>query len=107
MSHPTYIASHVEIKEFICILKVVRSAIFDVTFPGYSILPPPTASHTLVGYSFCGRTSTTIREYVTMLTTIILLRATKRIVFVPFLIFLAIQLQFFQIILIICSANDI
>ena len=78
-------------------MKVVRSAIFVVTFPGYSIIFPPAVSLTLMGSSFCGRMSSTIREYVTVHPTGILLRATKRIVFFPFLIFLEIRLPVFQI----------
>ena len=44
-------------------------------------------SRTLVGSSFHGLTSTTMREYVTIRPTGILLRAKKRIVFVPFFTF--------------------
>ena len=76
-----------EITELICILKVVISAVFVVTFPGCLIIFPPTVILTLVGSSVCGITSTTMREYANVHPTGILLRATKRIVLVPFFTF--------------------
>ena len=83
MSHPAYLAPRLEITELICILKVVRSAVFVVTFPVYSILFPPTVRCTPIGYFLCGRTSTKMCEYVTMLLTGIFLHATNWIVFIP------------------------
>ena len=84
MSHMAYIAYRVEIMEFLCILKVVRSAVFVVTCTGNLIIFTPTVSYTMVGYSLCFSTSDTMCEYVTMRPTGILLRATKRIALVPF-----------------------
>ena len=87
VSHPAYLAPPVEIMELICILKLVRSAVFVVTFPEYSIQFNPTVSLTLIGYSLFGLTSTTIRDYVSVRPTGILLHATRRILFVPLLTF--------------------
>ena len=87
MSHPEYPVPCVEIMELVCILNVVRSAVFVVIFPLYSILFPPKISRTQIGYSFYGRTLTTMREYVTVRLNGIFLCATKRIVFVPFFTF--------------------
>ena len=84
MSHPAYLAPRVEVTELICILKVVRSAIFVVTFTIYSIIFPPTVSLTLMVSYFCGSTLTTMCEYVTVCPTGILVRALLKRVFVPF-----------------------
>ena len=78
MSHPAYIAPRVEITELICILNVVRSSVFVVIFPGYSIQPPPTVSRSRTRSSFFDRTLTTLCAYVTINTTGILLRTTKK-----------------------------
>ena len=102
MSHPTYLVIRVEIMELICILNAVRSGIFVVNFPVYSIQFPPTVSFTIIESSLCGCTLTIMCEYVTVRPTGILLRAKKRIVFVPFSIFLSIFLQVIQIPLTIC-----
>ena len=83
MFHPAYLVPGVEITELICILKVVISAVFVVTFSGYSIRFTPIVIHTLIGSSFFDQKPTTICENVTMHTTGTLLQATKRIVFVP------------------------
>ena len=80
MSHPAYLLPRVEITERICILNVVISDIFVVTFPGYSIQFTPTVIRTLIGYYLCGHTSTNMREYLTMRPTGILMCATKLIV---------------------------
>ena len=82
-----------EITELICILNVVISAAFAITFPGYSIIFPSAVRLTLIGSSLSDFTSTTMRDYVNMRPTGILLHATKRIVFVPFSIFLEIRLH--------------
>ena len=87
MSHPAYIAPYVEITVFICILKVVISAVFVVTFPGYSIQFPPAVSRTRIGSSLRGRTLTTMCEYLSVHPTGILFLVIKQIVFVPFLNF--------------------
>ena len=55
-----------EITKLICIFNGVISAIFVVTFHGYSIRFNPTVSRVLIGYSVCGLTSTKMREYVTV-----------------------------------------
>ena len=96
-----------EIADLIFILNVVRFAFFVVTFTGYSILFPSTVSRNRIGYSLCGLKLTTIREYVAVRPTGILLRATKRIVFVPFLLLLAIDLQVVQIILIVTFSRGV
>ena len=84
MSNSVYLVPHVKIMELICILNVLRYAVFVVTFPGCSIRFNPTVSCTSIGYSFCVCTSTAMHEYVTVRTTGILLCATKQIVSVPF-----------------------
>ena len=84
MYHPEYLARRAKIKELVCILNVARSAVFVITFRGYSIKSPPTVSHTRIGYSFYGHTSITMRDYVTVCYTGILLRVTKRIVLITF-----------------------
>ena len=84
MSHQAYIAPHVEIMELIYALNVVRSAVFVVNFHGYSIQFLPKVIRNRIGSYFCGHMSTTTCEYITVHTTCILLRATKRIDFVPF-----------------------
>ena len=103
MSHPEYLAPRAEITELICILKVVRYAVFVVIFPIYSIIFTPTLIRSLVVSSLCGLTSTITSEYVTLDPTGILLRAKKWIVFVPFLLFISIRLQVVQILMKICS----
>ena len=87
MSHLEYLAHCVEITELICILNVVRSSVFGVTFTGYSIWFIATVIWTLIGSSLCVRISTTIHEYVTLRPTGILLCVTKLILFVPFFTF--------------------
>ena len=77
MSHMEYLSPCVEIKELICILNVVRSAVFVVIFSGYSIKFPPTVIHTQIEPSFCVHTSNKIHEYVTVHPTVILLCAKK------------------------------
>ena len=99
MPHLAYIGTRVEIMELICTLNMVISAVFVVTFSGYSIRFPPTVILTLIGSSFCGSMSTTMREYVTVNTTSILLHVTKVIVFLPFLLYLTIRLHVVQILL--------
>ena len=84
MSHPAYFSPRVEITEFTCILKVVKSAVFVDTFPGYSVWFPPTLRRNHIGYYFCGCTLTTMCDYVYVIPTGILLRLTKLMVFVPF-----------------------
>ena len=71
----------------ICILNLVRSAVFFVTFPGYSIRFSLIVSCTIIGSSLCGRTLTTMHEYVTVHTAVILVRVKKRTVFVRFYTF--------------------
>ena len=105
MSHPEYLAPRVEITELMCILKVMRSAVFVITFPGYSIRFPPTVSLTLIGSYFCGHMSNMMREYVNVRPTGILLRATKQILFVPFSLSLEICLKVVRIPLTIRSAR--
>ena len=73
-----------EITELICILNVVRYAVFVVTFTVYAIRFPPTVSRTLISCFFCVCTSTAMRDYVAMCLSGIVLRATKQIVFVLF-----------------------
>ena len=87
MSRPSYLAPCVKITELICILDVVRSAVFVVTFPVCSIQFPPTVRRILIGCYFFGLISTIISDYVTVCPTGILLPATKWIVFVPFFTF--------------------
>ena len=84
MSHPEYLKPRLEITELICILNVVRSAVFVVTFTVYSIRFPPTVSRNLIGSYFCGCMANTMHDYVTMLTTGIYFCVTKPIVFVFF-----------------------
>ena len=84
MYNPEYLGPCVGIIELTCILKVARYDVFVVTFPGYSIRSPLTVIHTQIVYSLYGCTSTTMCDYVIVRPTGILLRATKRIVFVPF-----------------------
>ena len=86
----TYLEYHVpcvDITELVCILNLVISTVFFVTIPGYSNRFPPILIPNQIRYSLCGRTSTTMREYVTVHPTGILLRATKQISFVPFFTF--------------------
>ena len=97
MSHPAYLAPHVEITEFMGIFRVVRYAVFVVIFPGYSVRLPPAVSCTMIGYSFCGSKSIIMRDYLTMHPTGIFLCATKRMVFIIFLLLMAICLQVVQI----------
>ena len=106
MSHPAYLSPCVE-TELICILNVVRSAFFVVTFPVYSIRCPPKAIFTIIVSSLCRCTSTMMCEYVIVHRTCILFFATKRIVFVTFSIFLEICLQVVQIPLIIRFARGL
>ena len=87
MYHPEYLAPRVEITELICILNVMRSSVFVVAFTGYPIRFAPTTSRNLIRSSFCGFTSNTMFDYVTVRSTGILLRAIKRIVFFPFFTF--------------------
>ena len=84
MYHPEYLALCAEITELICIFNMVRSAVFVINFPGYSIKFTPTVSCNQIGSNFCGRNSTTMREYVTVRPTGIFLRAKKRILFINF-----------------------
>ena len=78
MPHTLYLAPCVEITELICVLNVLSSAIFVITFTEYSVWFTPSMSLTQIGYSFCGRTLTMVRDYVTTSYTDILLRATKK-----------------------------
>ena len=86
---------------------MVRSAVFVVTFTINSVIFLPIVSRTPIGTSFCGQTSTTVREYATVLPTGILFQATKWIVLVHFSIFLAICMQVVQILLIIRFARGL
>ena len=88
MSHTEYLSPRLKITELMCILNVVRYDTFVVTFPIYSIQFPPTVSRNQIDSYLCGCTSNKLCEYVTVNPPIILLRAKKRIVFVPFFIFL-------------------
>ena len=65
----------------------MRSAVFLITFPVYTIQFPPTVSHTRIGFSLGGHTLTMMCEYVTVRPTGIFLREKKEIVFVPFCTF--------------------
>ena len=49
MSHPEIFLPHVEIPECVCSLNVLISAVFVVTFHGYSIQFPPKVIHTRIG----------------------------------------------------------
>ena len=84
MFNPKYLAPPVKVTELIRMLNVVISAIFVITFPGYSIIFPPTESSTQIGSSFCGLMSTTMCDYLTVRTTGIILRAKKLIVLLIF-----------------------
>ena len=77
----------VGITELMCILNVVISAIFVVTFLGYSIRIFPTVIRTRIRSYLCGCTSAIMREYETLCPTGILLRTKKLIVSVPFCTF--------------------
>ena len=84
MSSPAYLEPRMEITEFMCILNVVRSAVFVVTIPTYSIQFIHTVRGTIIRNSFWGRISNTMRDYVTVCPTGVLLYVTKLIVLVPF-----------------------
>ena len=77
MSHPGYLAPRMEITALMCILNVVRSDVFVITFPIYSIRVPPTMIRSRFVSYLCVRMLNTMCEYVTVCPTGILLRATK------------------------------
>ena len=75
---------------------MLRSAVFVVTYSGYSIIFFLTVIRNIMGSSFCGLMLTTMRVYVNVRPAGIMLRDTKRIVFVTFSLFLVIYLQVVQ-----------
>ena len=107
MSHPAYLAPRLETTELICILKVVRSAVFVVNFPGYSTRFTPTVIRTLIGSLLCGLMSTKMRDYVNVHITGILLSTKKENCLYLFSPFLEICLQVFYSILTIHSSRGL
>ena len=77
--------SSVDMTEFQMILKVVRSAVFVLLSPRYTMRYPPTVQQTRRGLALAGRFAATIFRYVFILSFGILCLKRKCIVSVPFI----------------------
>ena len=87
ISHMEYLSPCVETMGLVCILNVVRSTVFVVTFFLYPIQFTPTVRRTRIGYYFCGCTTTTMHYYVAVRPNGIFFHTKKLIVFIIFFAF--------------------